>query len=261
MEKLNIRWPYSRDIVDMDVLPKKEERDLLVKAKQGNDLAINKLVLHNMRLVFAVYNDHFKAYEDLSEDLVQEGIISLYYSISAFDLDSNYRFSSYAYKAIYYKMLDYIKMNNSVLHCPGNKANLIFKIKKAIKEFNQLYGYLPSPSQIAEITKISKNEVEEIIRCFSVKSLEEIGEEDYSYEFESEILNKEFDMDYLKDCYERLTGVELDYITNVYGLHENKVSQSELSRKYRVSRQNVNQTVYRSLDKMRLVYREKIDKN
>lgn len=80
-------------------LSAKEERECLVKAKNGDIYARNKLVEHNLRLVAHIIKKYYSNQND-QDDLVSIGTIGLIKAINTFDLDKNIKLSSYASRCI-----------------------------------------------------------------------------------------------------------------------------------------------------------------
>ena len=80
-------------------LSQKEEREYLVKAKNGDISARNKLVEHNLRLVAHIVKKYYATQTD-HDDLVSIGTIGLIKAINTFDADKNIKLSSYASRCI-----------------------------------------------------------------------------------------------------------------------------------------------------------------
>ena len=72
-----------------------EKRELLERVKNGDELARDKLVEGNLRLVLSTLR-HFKGRGESLNDLFQVGTIGLIKAIDNFNLDYNLKFSTYA---------------------------------------------------------------------------------------------------------------------------------------------------------------------
>jgi len=86
---------YLERIKDIPLLSKKEEEELIRKAKRGNKEARRKLINANLKLVVSIA----KHYTNLGlplMDLIAEGNIGLMKAIDKFKLSKGYRFSTYA---------------------------------------------------------------------------------------------------------------------------------------------------------------------
>ncbi|MEG1783174.1 MAG: sigma-70 family RNA polymerase sigma factor [Oscillospiraceae bacterium] len=85
------------------VLPKplteKQEREEFAKFSEGDKLARDTLIKHNLRLVAHVAKKYYQSGIE-SEDLISIGTIGLIKAVQSFSYDKNTRFSTYASKCI-----------------------------------------------------------------------------------------------------------------------------------------------------------------
>ena len=97
-----------------DILPpplsKEEELDYVLKAKQGDLEARNKLIEHNLRLVVFLAKKYESTGYDL-EDLVSIGSIGLIKGIETYKPDKNIKLATYASRCIANEILMYIRKN------------------------------------------------------------------------------------------------------------------------------------------------------
>ena len=97
-----------------DILPppldKDEELNCVLKAKQGDIVARNKLIEHNLRLVVFLAKKYESTGYDL-EDLVSIGSIGLIKGIETYKPDKNIKLATYASRCIANEILMYIRKN------------------------------------------------------------------------------------------------------------------------------------------------------
>ena len=97
-----------------DILPppldKEEELNCVLKAKQGDITARNKLIEHNLRLVVFLAKKYESTGYDL-EDLVSIGSIGLIKGIETYKPDKNIKLATYASRCIANEILMYIRKN------------------------------------------------------------------------------------------------------------------------------------------------------
>ena len=97
-----------------DILPpplsKEEELEEIIKSKQGDIVARNKLIEHNLRLVVFLAKKYESTGYEL-EDLVSIGSIGLIKGIETYKPDKNIRLATYAYRCISNEILIYIRKN------------------------------------------------------------------------------------------------------------------------------------------------------
>lgn len=82
------------DTSTLTVLKADETRELLLRSKQGDSVAREKLIAGNLRLVLSVIQKFSRRGENL-DDLFQVGCIGLMKAIDNFNTDLEVRFSTY----------------------------------------------------------------------------------------------------------------------------------------------------------------------
>ncbi len=94
-------------------LPKDEEEFFLVMASDGDQMAKDKLIEHNLRLVVFLAKKYENTKVDL-EDLVSIGTIGLIKAINTYSMDKNIRLATYASRCIDNEILMYLRKNKKV---------------------------------------------------------------------------------------------------------------------------------------------------
>lgn len=98
---------------NLTVLEDGEKRDLLVRARQGDDEAREELIYGNLRLVLSVIR-RFGGKRDNADDLFQVGCIGLVKAVDNFNTELDVKFSTYAVPMIIGEVRRYLRDNNSV---------------------------------------------------------------------------------------------------------------------------------------------------
>ena len=91
-------------------LSREAELDYILKAKQGDLLARNKLIEHNLRLVVFLAKKYESTGYDI-EDLVSIGSIGLIKGIQTYKPDKNIKLATYASRCIANEILMFIRKN------------------------------------------------------------------------------------------------------------------------------------------------------
>jgi len=94
-------------------LSQEEERECLLKLKEGDQKAKEELILHNMRLVAHVAKK-YQNDEDEVEDLISIGTIGLLKAVSTFDYNYGNRFATYAIRCIENELLMHFRKNKKI---------------------------------------------------------------------------------------------------------------------------------------------------
>ena len=78
-------------------LSAQEEKELLIKLREGDSVARNALIEKNMRLVAHIVKKYTSTERDyINEDFISVGTIGLIKAVDSFDIERNVRFSTYA---------------------------------------------------------------------------------------------------------------------------------------------------------------------
>ena len=89
-------------------LSAKEEKNCFTLMKNGDVLARNKLIEHNLRLVAHIVKKYYMSTSD-QDDLVSIGTIGLIKAVDTFDADKGIRLSSYAERCIENEILMFFR--------------------------------------------------------------------------------------------------------------------------------------------------------
>lgn len=94
-------------------LPKSLEEYYLVMASDGDEMARDKLIEHNLRLVVFLAKKYENTKVDL-EDLVSIGTIGLIKGIKTYSMDKNIKLATYVSRCIDNEILMYLRKNKRV---------------------------------------------------------------------------------------------------------------------------------------------------
>tara|TARA_B100001113_G_C21097486_1_gene617191 strand:- start:526 stop:1323 length:798 start_codon:yes stop_codon:yes gene_type:complete len=139
---------YLNEIKDFKPLTVEEEREIMLKAKNGNNGAYNKLMNSNLKFVVSVAKKYQKQGLEL-EDLIAEGNLGLCKAFKKFDMNRNVKFITYAVWWIRQAILNAIHEHAKTIRLPLNKIINITKSRKAEEKFVQKKGRLPDMFELA----------------------------------------------------------------------------------------------------------------
>lgn len=113
----NIGWGIDMTINEQIVaqyttyepLEKDELNRLIRAAKNGSKEAEERLVMHNLRLVLRQVFRRFGRIDYDKNDLISIGKIGLIKAINTYDVEKNFRFSSYAVRCIDNEILIFLR--------------------------------------------------------------------------------------------------------------------------------------------------------
>ena len=154
---------YLERIKDIPVLTKKEEEELIRKAKRGHRVSRRKLINANLKLVVNIAK-HYGHFGMPLMDLIAEGNIGLMKAIDKFIIKKGYRFSTYAAWWIRQAITRALIDQGKTIRIPVYMSELIYKYKKIKEQLRQKFKREPRLGEIAKkmslpIAKISDLEI------------------------------------------------------------------------------------------------------
>ena len=195
-------------------LSPEEEADCLNRLKNGDRMAKEELILHNMRLVAHVAKKYVNSEEDM-EDLISIGTIGLLKAVNSFKHDYGSRFATYAIRCIDNEMLMYFR----------NKR----KTRGEVSLFEPI-GVDKEGNQISLLDIVESDEPDILEKIELHKNVEKI------YRKLPEVLNER----------------EKEIIILRYGLYNKKVqTQREIANRIGISRSYVSRIEKHALEKLK----------
>lgn len=136
------------DTSKLKTLSHEEMQDLLLKIKSGDNIARDKMIEGNLKLVLSVLK-RFNSKKDSIDDLFQVGCIGLMKAIDNFDLSHNVRFSTYACPMIIGEIRRHIR-DNSPIRISRSYKDLAYKAIGFKERYIQENHHEPTIVEIAE---------------------------------------------------------------------------------------------------------------
>ena len=144
-----------------------EEIELAQAIRKGGpegERAKEKLVKANLRFVVSVAKQY--QHQGLSlTDLIDEGNIGLVKAAEKFDETRGFKFISYAVWWIRQSILQAIAEQSRIVRLPLNQVGALSKINNEISKFEQENMRKPSVAELAAITKIDEEKIEQSIKA------------------------------------------------------------------------------------------------
>ncbi len=144
---------------NLKTLSSEEKRELLIKCKQGDVKAREKLIDGNLRLVLSIVQ-RFSSRNENMDDLFQVGCIGLIKAIDHFNTDLMVKFSTYAVPMIIGEIRRYLRDNNSI-RVSRSVRDLAYKALQIKERMTNENSKEPSVEEIAK----ELNEKKENVVC------------------------------------------------------------------------------------------------
>ncbi len=131
----------------LPILNGEEKRELLQRARQGDETARKQLIDGNLRLVLSIVQRFSNRRENL-DDLFQVGCIGLMKAIDNFDLSMDVKFSTYAVPMIIGEVRRYLRDYNTI-RVSRSVRDLAYRALQARERLSKSMNAEPTLSQIA----------------------------------------------------------------------------------------------------------------
>ena len=150
---------YLQEVSREGMITADEEVELAQKIKEGDDVALNKLVRSNLRFVISVAKQYQNTGLTL-EDLINEGNLGLIEAAKRYDHTKGFKFISYAVWWIRQSILKAAADNSRTIRLPHNRLGEIQKINRASSEFEQTMEREPTDEELSELLEMDIEKVQ-----------------------------------------------------------------------------------------------------
>lgn len=149
---------YLADIAKEEMVSPEEEVSLAQRIKNGDEIALERLVKSNLRFVVSVAKQYQNQGLSLP-DLINEGNMGLIKAAKRFDETKGFKFISYAVWWIRQSILQAVAEQSRLVRLPLNQVGALSKIKKTSSRLEQLYHRQPTVKEIADELDIPEHKV------------------------------------------------------------------------------------------------------
>lgn len=250
------------DSLDENLSGPPEDEELALfeayRANQSTELH-EKLVLRYSRLVVSLVRK-FRGRAEW-EDLVQVGYLGLLKAVSAYNVSSGNRFSTYASHCVLGELRHYLRDRTETVRKPRWLQSLSRKVGTFVETFLQANQRLPTVGEISEGCNIARDGVIEVLKAGAVVSLEQLQGENVapppqvarirSLREESFVLSLE-DRIWLDSALERLVDVERRIVKMFF---YRDLNQNQIAGETGLPPKRVSRIMRRALNRLQVVMR------
>ncbi len=166
-------YAYLHNIGKTSLIKANEEIELGRAIASGDDAALSKLVVSNLRLVVSIAKRFRNQGLDM-EDMIQEGNLGLIHAARKFDPSMGNRFSTYATWWIRQAVMRAIANKGRSIRIPVHVRSQISRIKRYAKEFRQSHGRFPTEAELSVALELPPEEITRLVTSSSsIASLDE----------------------------------------------------------------------------------------
>ena len=256
---------YLRKVNAIKSLDLKEEKEIALRAKNGDLAAKKELVQANLKLVLTIARKAIHVSKLPLVDLIQEGNLGLMVAVEKFNPELGYRFSTYATWWIKQAMFKAISEQSYCMKIPVYIQETLSKFSKVKAEMERSYNCQVSNQDVAKKMDIEPEKIDTYLSAYtSTVSIEGsfdanngselsvadvVADEKTSVEenIEYEELKKE-----IANVVSTLKEREQTVIKMRFGL-ENfaKTTLEDIGKMFGVTKECIRQTEARALNKLR----------
>src|SRR5918912_2712882 len=145
---------YLHEIAQIPRLTPERERELGKRVQEQDKAALEELVKGNVRFVVS-YAKRYRNSHVLFLDLINEGNIGLIHAAKKYDPDKNVKFITYAVWWIRQSILHALSEQGGAFRLPPKRANLMYRLDKAIGSSMIEGDHMPTPEELADELGVS----------------------------------------------------------------------------------------------------------
>ena len=259
---------YFADLSKLKAIPREEEQRLFKKYLDGDKLAGEEIILHNLRFVITVAKQYQGQGLSL-DDLISEGNIGLLKSLQFYDPSKNIKFISYAVWWIRESILQAIYNLGRTIRYPIVYSTFLTKVNKAISDFKIRNNRTPSNEEVAKILNVSEEKIAStlVYANSSTSSDELLGDEESSFTVgdtltdnsraDDHLVSESFSKD-LEELLSNLTNRERDILCMSFGLNMQELPLKDIGDRFGIAGERVRQIKEKALYKLRTYYHDEL---
>ena len=154
---------YLQEIGRKELITVDEEVELAQRIREGDQVALDKLVSANLRFVVSVAKQYQNQGLSLP-DLIDEGNLGLIKAAQKFDETRGFKFISYAVWWIRQSILQALAEQARIVRLPLNQVGSLNKIGKELSKFEQEHERRPSAEELAERLDIPVDKISDTLK-------------------------------------------------------------------------------------------------
>lgn len=262
-DSLNSLNLYFQQVKKIAILTAEEEKELIIKAKEGDEEAFKKIIIANQKLVVKeALKYYFK--EDNFLDLVNEGNKGLIEALKRFDPARENRFYTYALWWVRSEIRRYLSKNQKIISFPDIFYNNYLNFKKEYFKLTKELKRKPSEEELAKQLGIPRKKVKVLLSVpDEIVSLDKGVNSDQNTQLATLLADRTHrdpqdvmigvsTRDLIREDVEELTDKEAEVIKLRYGFQDqDPMKLREIAKKLEMSPEGIRRIELKALKKLR----------
>ena len=253
---------YLQEIGRKELITVDEEVELAQRIREGDQVALDKLVSANLRFVVSVAKQYQNQGLSLP-DLIDEGNLGLIKAAEKFDETRGFKFISYAVWWIRQSILQALAEQSRIVRLPLNQVGSLNKIGKELSKFEQEHERRPSAEELAERLDIPVDKISDTLkvsgRHVSVdapfvdgedNSLLDVLPNDDSPMADSTLTQESLSKE-VNRALDQLTPRERDILKMFFGIGCQEMTLEEIGAKFDLTRERVRQIKEKAIRRLK----------
>ena len=149
---------YLQDISKEGLITAEEETKLAIRIREGDQAALDKLTIANLRFVVSVAKQYQNKGLSLP-DLINEGNLGLIKAAKRFDETRGFKFISYAVWWIRQSIMQATAEHSRIVRLPLNQVGSLNKISKASSVLEQEHQREPTAAELSKMLEIPEDRI------------------------------------------------------------------------------------------------------
>jgi RNA polymerase primary sigma factor len=255
---------YLNEISKMSMITPEDEAMLARRIREGDEIALEKLVKANLRFVVSVAKQYQQNGMTLG-DLINEGNLGLIKAASRFDESRGFKFISYAVWWIRQSIMQALSEQSRIVRLPLNRVGSLNKVSKTFSELEQKFQREPTHEELAEVMETTPEEINKLAsykgRHVSMDAplgsdndagtMLDVMADESSTKPDADLMNVSLKKE-IQSSLRKLTIREADVLSLYYGLSGgHALSLHDIGEKFELSPERVRQIKEKATRKLR----------
>jgi RNA polymerase primary sigma factor len=163
-ESYDLLNQYLQEIARVPRLTAEREKELGKRIQENDKGALEELVKANLRFVVS-YAKRYRNTHVHFLDLINEGNIGLIHAAKKYDPEKNVKFITYAVWWIRQAILHALSEQGGAFRLPPKRANLMYRLEKAISAAMTEGNHIPTPEELATELGVTVKEVQTLMHA------------------------------------------------------------------------------------------------